>query len=233
MTRQLGDALIEPRAGAPSPSYQDALRFEAPYLVEKLVKDRIVDTAEEAEALFAETKKYLILSHADRDISWNMYSRRVDEAWHQFVLFTRQYVEFCLTYFGEYIHHSPSNAPRAPGSEQILEPTFEEFRDRYESFFGERLPELWQDSRSIGLSRRLINDNAGRSNVTVEAGMVRLVGPAGRLEVAVNDIALEAMEFIARTGSFYVRELPGDLTAEEKVALASTLVEHRLLRVAA
>lgn len=233
MSRQRAERRPEPWADPPSAPYRNALRFEAPYLVEKLVKDRMVDTPEEAAALFAEAKKYLILSHVDRDVSWNMFSRRVDEAWHQFVLFTREYVDFCLTHFGEYIHHAPSNAPRKADGERRPEPSFEAFRDRYEAFFGEPLSELWQDSRSVHLGRRLINDHAGRSKVTVEAGMVHLVGPGGRLELAVNDIALAAMEFMARTGAFYVRELPGELTDEEKVALASTLVEHRLLRVAA
>jgi len=93
------------------PAYEPVLCFEAPYLIEKLVKDRIVDTAEEAEALFAEAKKFLILSHSDTDVSWGMYSARVDETWHQFVLFTSQYVDFCHRYFGEYLHHNPSNAP--------------------------------------------------------------------------------------------------------------------------
>ena len=54
------------------PAYEPVLCFEAPYLIEKLVKDRIVDTAEEAEALFAEAKKFLILSHSDTDVSWGM-----------------------------------------------------------------------------------------------------------------------------------------------------------------
>ncbi len=39
------------------------------------------------------------------------------------------------------------------------------------------------------------------------------------------------MRFIATTGAFYVRELPADLSDEEKVALISTLVDMRLLRV--
>jgi hypothetical protein len=213
-------------------TYGSVLRFEAPYLIEKLVKDRIVDTADEGEALFAEAKKFLILSYVDSDVSWNMYSTRVDEAWHQFVLFTSQYVDFCQRYFGAYLHHNPSNAPEVPGRAQLKPSTFEGFRARYESFFGESLPDVWLDGRSVSLSRRVINDNAGSSRVTVEDGMACLAGPGGRIDVVVNDIARDALEFISRTGSFYVRELPGELTDEEKVGLVATLVEHRVLRVA-
>ena len=62
--------------------------------------------------------------------------------------------------------------------------------------------------------------------------MACLAGPGGRIDVVVNDIARDALEFISCTGSFYVRELPGVLTDEEKVGLVATLVEHRVLRVA-
>jgi hypothetical protein len=213
-------------------SYEPVLRFEAPYLIEKLVKDRIVDTAAEGEALFAEAKKYLILSFADSDVSWNMYSRRVDEAWHQFVLFTREYVEFCHRFFGQYLHHHPSNAPAAPDGPEPKPSTFGGFRARYEAFFGEPLPEIWLDSRSVSLSRRVINDHAGTARVSVEDGMACLSGPGGRTDVVVNEIAREALEFIAVTGSFFVRELPGALTDDEKVGLVATLVEYRVLRVA-
>ena len=213
-------------------TYEPVLRFEAPYLIEKLVKDRVVDTAAEGEALFAEAKKFLILSFVDRDVSWNMYSTRVDEAWHQFVLFTSQYVEFCQRYFGAYLHHNPSNAPEAPGRPVLKPSTFEGFRARYESFFGEPLSDVWLDERSVSLSRRVINDHAGSSHVSIEDGMACLAGPGGRIDVAVNEFALDALEFIASTASFYVRELPDVLTDEEKVGLVATLVEHRVLRVA-
>jgi hypothetical protein len=213
-------------------AYEPVLAFEAPYLVEKLVKDRIVDSAAEGEALFAEAKKFLILSAVDEDVSWDMYSRRVDEVWHQFVLFTSQYVEFCQRYFGEYLHHSPSNAPVPPGRPVLKPTTFESFRARYETFFGEPLPEVWFDGRSVSLSRRVLNDHAGTSQVTVEDGAACLAGPGGRMDVVVDEIAREALEFIASTGSFYVRELPGVLTDEEKVGLIAALVEHRVLRVA-
>ena len=51
----------------------------------------------------------------------------------------------------------------------------------------------------------------------------------GDVLLSVNKIAREALAFVARTGAFYVRELPG-LTNEEQVALIATLVEHKLLR---
>ncbi len=212
--------------------YERALRFEAPYLIEKLLKERIVETAAEAEALFLEAKKYLVLSHVDTDVSWNMYSARVDEVWHQFVLFTQQYADFCRGCFGEYLHHNPSNAPQAPDGGRLKPSTFEGFSARYQAFFGEPLPEVWLDSRSVSLSSRVINDNAGQAQVSVENGMACLTGPRGRTDVVVNDLAREALEFVARAGAFYVRELPGELTEEEKVGLIAALVEHRVLRIA-
>jgi hypothetical protein len=62
-------------------------------------------------------------------------------------------------------------------------------------------------------------------------GMVDLIGRDGRAFFSVSDIAREALQFIASTCGFYVRELPGDLTDEEKVALVAKLVEIKVLRV--
>ena len=95
------------------PGMVDVLDYQAPFLIEKLLKDRFVDTSEEACALFTEVKRYLVLTHVDRTKSWQMHSLCVDEAWHQFVLFTVEYSAFCTKYFGHYRHHSPSNAPEA------------------------------------------------------------------------------------------------------------------------
>ena len=46
-------------------------------------------------------------------------------------------------------------------------------------------------------------------------------------------LALPALEFLTRTPTFFARELPGELTDEEKLGLVSAFVEHGLLRVAA
>jgi hypothetical protein len=53
----------------------------------------------------------------------------------------------------------------------------------------------------------------------------------GRALLSVSPIAENALRFVVDTGAFYVREIPGDLTEDEKVALASALVELKVLRV--
>jgi hypothetical protein len=37
-----------------------------------------------------------------------MPSRVVDDAWHEFILMTRAYTEFCEKAFGKYLHHTPN-----------------------------------------------------------------------------------------------------------------------------
>lgn len=41
----------------------------------------------------------------------------IDQMWHEFILFTKDYFAFCEHYFGEYLHHLPNifdNAPPRP-----------------------------------------------------------------------------------------------------------------------
>ena len=79
-----------------------------------------------------------------------MHSLAVDEAWHQFVLFTAEYSAFCARYFGRYRHHAPSNAPDTVDS-HAPEATLAEFRDRYREVFGMDLPPAWR-RRKLGNS---------------------------------------------------------------------------------
>jgi hypothetical protein len=212
----------------------DSLVFEAPYLVEKLLKDRIVTSESEARLLFREVKRYFFLTRSDQSRIWEMHSLRVDEVWHQFVLFTRQYFAFCNRYYGAYLPHSPSNAPEAPikGSAGALPvATFGEFGDYYEQLFDEPLPDCWYDERSVGLNRRIIDSRIGRLLIKEDDGTVQLVNVGGDVVFAVNSLAAEAISFIADTGTFYVRELPGGLEDEEKIALVSLLVQQGLVRV--
>lgn len=43
-----------------------------------------------------------------------MPSQVVDDAWHEFILFTRQYDKFCQAGFGRFLHHTPAEAMSAP-----------------------------------------------------------------------------------------------------------------------
>jgi len=235
MTRSTTESSNIPRSEFPTPEAVDAfdaLDHDAPYLIEKLMKDRVVDSSEEGNALYLEVKRYLVLNQIDRTKIWKMYSHRVDEAWHEFVLFTAEYVAFCKQFFGHYVHHSPSNAPDSGGAAvRGPEATFAEFAARYREVFGVDLPFIWVDSSSVTLHRRVLNDRSGHLRLQSSHEMVDLADHNGSVLFSVSDLAREALEFIARTGAFYVRELPGGLTSDEKVGLISTMVDARLLRV--
>lgn len=43
-----------------------------------------------------------------------MPSQAVDDAWHEFILFTRHYQKFCQLAFGRFLHHTPAEAMRSP-----------------------------------------------------------------------------------------------------------------------
>ena len=208
----------------------NALTYEAPFLIEKLLKEQIVETPEEARILFTEVKRYIILVFLDKMTLWEMYSLRIDEAWHQFVLFTREYVDFSVKYFGTYIHHSPGNSPGS-GAVHGAMGTWEGFKKRYEEFYGIPLPHVWQDENGITVRRRILNHNVGKLSLRDGHEMIDLMNATGRVLLSVNALAREALTFICQTGAFYVRELPGDLVDEEKIALVSTLVKHKVLRV--
>jgi hypothetical protein len=161
--------------------------------------------------------------------------------WHEFVLFTAEYTRFCETHFGKYMHHDPANAPRehvarATGVHTAtLSPadaTYDEFRAIYEAFFGTTLPAAWHDDLYVGLDVRLRNDHVVSSSVCIRDGRAELLRDEILVLARVDPWAEEALRFIACHASFYPRELPGRLRAEDRVALCRALVRSRALRVA-
>ena len=61
----------------------------------------------EAESIFNETKKFLFLSKQP-GIFIPDELLILDEMWHNFILFTYEYHQFCEEYFGYYLHHAPA-----------------------------------------------------------------------------------------------------------------------------
>jgi len=66
-------------------------------------------TIEEATDLFNETKKFLYLA-AKFGETQNIFTHEamyiIDEMWHTFILFTKDYNEFCMKYFDKFLHHN-------------------------------------------------------------------------------------------------------------------------------
>jgi hypothetical protein len=220
---------------SPAEDYADALAFEAPYVIEKLVKDHVAESVEHAELLFREIKRYFVITECDPDVTWSMYSLEIDAVWHQFVLFTRQYLDYCRTCFGCYIQHAPSNAPKVHLVTPRAPSTFQMFAERYEQIYGEPLPDVWFDDRNVTLARRILFDRSDALSLEEdhEDGMVKLLNGQGDSIFAVDTVARSALEFMIRTKHFFVRELPGDLDDAQRIALVSVLVENRILALAA
>ncbi|KJK33981.1 hypothetical protein UK15_37975 [Streptomyces variegatus] len=106
------------------------------------------------------------------------------------------------------------------------------FADHYKDLFGAQLPNIWLDAETVTIRRRVINDNVGSVRVRADLDAVDLLTPSGEILFSVNRLAEDALTFIAHTGAFYVRELPGDLSDDEKTGLISALMEIRILRSA-
>lgn len=58
--------------------------------------------------VFQGLRDYFAICHKANGSKIAMPSRIVDEAWHEFILFSRDYAEFCQDAFGHLLHHNPS-----------------------------------------------------------------------------------------------------------------------------
>ena len=72
-----------------------------------------LDATQRAEVLEGLRDYFLISNTAGRRMV-AMPSQAVDDAWHEFILFTRQYEQFCHRAFGRFLHHTPAEAMTSP-----------------------------------------------------------------------------------------------------------------------
>jgi hypothetical protein len=207
--------------------------FEAPYLLDKLLSEKMVRSRDEGALLFREAKRFLALRDALGDaVVIPVFSRRVDEAWHQLVLYTVEYAAFSRRFFGKYLHHTPNQAR----SSLQRELSFDEFRAAYETMFGTLPVELWRDELSIDADTRVIRADFG-APVTIErdgehVSLVFHVADPPRVLLRTHARAEDALRFLLDTDVFYIRELPGRLSNEDRFALCRPLITTHVLRVA-
>ncbi len=78
------------------------------------------DAKEEVSLIFDDLKRFLWLvatleerkkqGEITPDISFSASTIIMDDMWHAFILWTKQYEEFCQTYLGNFVHH-PTEMP--------------------------------------------------------------------------------------------------------------------------
>jgi hypothetical protein len=81
-----------------------------------------------ARERFEDTKRFLYLCAISEEPL--APTEQIDEVWHNFILYTRDYVDFCDTHFGFFLHHIPwSKAEVAQSDGSIVRKT-REFAER-------------------------------------------------------------------------------------------------------
>lgn len=118
---------------------QDVMAFEPPALLIKNFCRKYEVTSTEARQQFEECKKFLVLCAMKPDESFAP-SAVIDEMWHGFVLFTREYAAFCQQFLKRFIHHIPSDDPaKSAYSRTLAELSLQ---------FGEPNPKYWPKGKA-------------------------------------------------------------------------------------
>lgn len=74
------------------------------------VKERVIEkegwSNEKYSFIERELKRFFLMAAIFENIP--MYSQEVDKIWHEMILFTKSYHNFCMSFSGEMIHHEPN-----------------------------------------------------------------------------------------------------------------------------
>lgn len=117
---------------------QELLEFKPPkLLITNFCQEHQV-SEEEATERFEETKKFLYICARRRSESYAP-SIKIDEMWHQFILHTTSYFEFCEK-AGGYLHHIPSENPEIKFYKRTLKDM--------KSFYGKLNSVYWSEQNA-------------------------------------------------------------------------------------
>jgi len=87
----------------------DVSQYKNPEVVLR-IREKLRCSTKRAEDLFEEMKQYL--GSTQSRSGHKSPSKPVDLAWHEFILFTRDYADFCQQYVGCFVHHVPTQKLR-------------------------------------------------------------------------------------------------------------------------
>lgn len=71
-------------------------------------------TSEQGDQVLHGLREYFQICNMAQNSTVSMPSQVVDVAWHEFILFTKQYENFCKKSLGKFLHHAPAEAMQSP-----------------------------------------------------------------------------------------------------------------------
>jgi hypothetical protein len=118
-------------------------------VIEKYI-DKYGVTEQVARSHERELKRYLAMCLADPEAAYGMFGP-VDEFWHTWILFTREWCEFSQAVAGRYIHHRPTTRQEKRAAAASREPSaYQRFLADYPGYFGEEAPAAsWPGAQPI------------------------------------------------------------------------------------
>lgn len=136
-------------------SINEILNFNHPALFERYNKT-YPDNKLSAQEAVNEVIKYLWLTqkhqldklnfpdNKELDFICSMYPEmcEIDDMWHTFLLFTKDYTDFCIKHFGQYIHHTPKTNEE-PYNIQYFEIEFTRYLSYVYDNLGEETVKKW------------------------------------------------------------------------------------------
>lgn len=138
------------------PELKHLLEYKNPAVL-KLYNQNYPNNKLSAEDAFRETLKYLWLASKhtlDKKNHTNQIyipqrcamlrsMREIDEMWHEFILFTKDYTDFCQRYFGEYMHHLPNIFDNMPISQEEQDTEISQLLPYIYDHLGEDTMRIW------------------------------------------------------------------------------------------
>lgn len=123
-------------------SKSEIIAYAMPDIIKRCQKD-FGYSDQDMIILEKELKRFLILA-IEGDGRIGMYSKHVDNLWHTFILFTKEYEQFCNSFAGKFIHHAPLTDEDKKFRDPVqVHQEFESFIKLYEKTFHENAHDIW------------------------------------------------------------------------------------------
>lgn len=138
------------------PDLNQLLEYKNPLVIRRF-QQNFPDFSSRAEQLFIDMLNYLWLSakheldldknpnHPDLQFVAVMHEemRLIDHMWHEFILITKDYHQFCYQYFGQYLHHVPNMREELQWTEEQMIQQLTLFLDYVYEALGEQTLIRW------------------------------------------------------------------------------------------